>query len=69
MCFSIGRIIIIIFLFLIFRKENIGVVGIIRSSGIDFPALFIILRKKWSINLGWGITYIDEVNNVLYIGW
>ena len=49
------------------RKENISVVRIIRSSGIDFPALFIILRKKWFIKLDWGTTYADEVDGVLYI--
>jgi len=54
-------------LILMLRKENISVVRIIRSSGIDFPALFIILRKKWFIKLDWGTTYADEVDGVLYI--
>ncbi len=54
-------------LFLMLRKENIGAVGTIRPSGIDFPALFIVLRKKWFIKLDWGTIYIDEVNGVLYI--
>ncbi len=54
-------------LFLILRKENIGVVRTIRSLGINFPALLIILRKKWSIKLDWGTTYVDEVDGVLYI--
>ncbi len=33
-------------LFLMLRKENIGVTGIIKPSGINFPALFIVLRKN-----------------------
>ena len=49
------------------RKENINAVRTIRSLGINFPALLIILRKKWSIKLDWGTTYVDEVDGVLYI--
>ena len=56
-------------LFSILRKENIGAVGIIRFLDINFPALLIILRKKWFIKLDWGTIYIDEVNSVLCIGW
>ena len=54
-------------LFSILRKENIGAAGTTRSSGIDFPALLIILRKKWSTKLDWSTTYADEINDVLYI--
>ncbi len=53
-------------LFLMLRKENIGAVGIIRFLGIDFPALLIVLRKKWFSKLDWGII---EVDGVLCIGW
>jgi len=51
------------------RKENINIAGIIRSSDINFPALFIILRKNWSTKLDWGTTVADIINRVLYIGW
>jgi Transposase IS4 len=56
-------------LFSILRKENIGAAGTTRPSGIDFPALLIVLRQKWSTKLDWGTTYADEVNGVLCIGW
>ncbi len=56
-------------LFLILRKENISAAGIIRSSNINFPALFIVLRKKWSTELDWGTIYTDIVNDVLCTGW
>ena len=38
-------------LFSILRKENINIIRIIRPSDINFPALLIILRKKWSTKL------------------
>ncbi len=56
-------------LFSILRKKNIGAAGTTRPSGIDFPALLIILRKKWSTKLDWSTTYADEINDVLYINW
>jgi Transposase IS4 len=56
-------------LFLTLRKENIGAARTTRPSGIDFPALLIVLCKKWSTKLDWSITYADEVDNVLCIGW
>ncbi len=54
-------------LFLILRKENIGVAGIIRFSDIDFPALLIILRKNWLTKLDWGITVVEIIDNILYL--
>ncbi len=59
----------LILLFLMLRKENIGVTGTTRPSGIDFPALFIILRKNQLIKLDWGITVVEIINNVFYISW
>ncbi|SRR6266498_1809982 len=56
-------------LFLKLRAENIGAVGIIRSQGTKFPALFITLRQKWSTKLDWGIICAAIVNDILYIGW
>jgi|SRR6266536_912597 len=56
-------------LFSMLRKENIGVAGIIRSSGIDFPVLLIVLRKNWLIKLDWGTTVAEIIDNVFYIGW
>ena len=56
-------------LFSILWKENIGAAGTTRPSGIDFPALLIVLRQKWSIKLDWGTTFADEVDGVLCIGW
>ena len=38
-------------LFSILRKENIGAAGTTRSTGIDFPTLLTVLRKKWSTKL------------------
>jgi hypothetical protein len=38
-------------LFSILRKENIGAAGTTRPLGIDFPALLIVLRQKWSTKL------------------
>ncbi len=57
-----------ILLFSILRKKNIGAAGIIRSLDTDFPALLIVLRKKWSTKLDWGIIYVDIVNGVLCTG-
>jgi hypothetical protein len=56
-------------LFSMLRKENIDAAGTTRPSGIDFPALLIILRKNWSTKLDWGTTVADIVDNVLCIGW
>ena len=56
-------------LFLILRKENIGATGTIRSLGIDFPALLIVLRKNWLTKLDWGITIAEIIDNVFCIGW
>jgi hypothetical protein len=38
-------------LFSMLRKENIGAVGTARPSGIDFPALLIVLHKNWATKL------------------
>jgi hypothetical protein len=38
-------------LFSMLRKENISAVGTTRPSGVDFPALLIVLRKNWSTTL------------------
>ena len=38
-------------LFSMLRKENIGAIGTTRPSGIDFPALLIVLCKLWSTKL------------------
>ena len=54
-------------LFLMFRKENIGAAGIIKASGIDFPALLTVLLKNWFIKLNWGTIIADIVDNVFYI--
>jgi hypothetical protein len=51
------------------RKENIGAVGTTRPLGIDFPALFIVLRKKHSTKLEWGTTVADIADSVLCIRW
>jgi hypothetical protein len=51
------------------RKENIGAAGTTRPSGIDYPALLIVLRRKWSTKLDWGTTVADIVDGVLCIGW
>jgi hypothetical protein len=51
------------------RKKNIGAAGTTRPSGIDFPALLIALRRKWSTKLNWGTTVADIVDGVLCIGW
>src|SRR5947207_12472157 len=56
-------------LFSILRKENIGAAGTTRPTGIDFPALLTVLRKKWSTKLDWGTVVADIVDNVLCIGW
>jgi hypothetical protein len=56
-------------LFSMLRKQNIGAAGTTRPSGIDFPALLIVLRKNWSTKLDWGTTVADIVNGVLCIGW
>lgn len=56
-------------LFSMLRKQNIGAAGTTRPSGIDFPALLIVLRKKWSTKLDWGTTVADVVDGVLCIGW
>src|SRR5947209_5121719 len=50
-------------------KENIGAVGTTRPSGIDFPALLIVLCKNWSTKLDWGTTIADIVDCVLCLGW
>ena len=55
-------------LFSMLRKQNIGVAGTTRPSGIDFPALLIVLHKKWSTKLDWGTTAADVVDGVLCIG-
>jgi hypothetical protein len=55
-------------LFSMLRKENIGAAGTTRPSGIDFPALLIVLHKNWSTKLDWGTAVADIVNNVLCIG-
>src|SRR5205814_7553301 len=44
--------------------KNIGAVGITRPSGLDFPALLIVMCKIWSIKLDCG-TYAAVVNDVL----
>ncbi len=51
------------------RKENTAVTGVIRSSGIDFSVLLIVLRKNWLIKLDWGNTVAEIIDNVLCIGW
>ena len=56
-------------LFSMLWKENIGAAGTTRASGIDFPALLIVLRKSWPTKLEWGATVADVVNDVLCIGW
>ena len=56
-------------LFSMLRKENIGAVGTTRPSGLEFPALLIVLRKKWSTKLDWGATCAAVVNDVLCLGW
>jgi hypothetical protein len=56
-------------LFSMLRKENIGAAGTTRPSGIDFPALLIVLRQNWPTKLDWGTTVADIVNGVLCIGW
>jgi hypothetical protein len=56
-------------LFSMLRKENIGAARTTRPSGVDFLALLIVLRQKWSTKLDWGTTFADEVNGVLCIGW
>ena len=38
-------------LFLMLQKEKIGAARTTRPSGIDFPALLVVLRKKWSTKL------------------
>jgi hypothetical protein len=38
-------------LFLMLQKENIGAVGTTQPLGIDFLALLVVLRKKWSAKL------------------
>jgi hypothetical protein len=40
-------------LFSMLRAKNIGAVGTTRPSGIDFPALLIALRQKFSTKLDW----------------
>jgi hypothetical protein len=56
-------------LFSMLRKENIGATRTTWPSGIDFPTLLIVLRKKWSTKLDWGTTVADIVDGVLCIGW
>jgi hypothetical protein len=56
-------------LFSMLRKENIGATGTTWPLGIDFPALLIVLRKKWSTKLDWGTTVADIIDSVLCIGW
>ena len=51
------------------RAENIGAVGTTRPQGIEFPALLIALRQKWSTKLDWGTICAVIVNGVLCIGW
>ena len=55
-------------LFSMLQKENIGAARTTRPLGIDFPALLIVLRKKWSTKLDWGTTVADIVDGVLCIG-
>ena len=50
------------------RAENIGAVGTTRPQGIEFPALLIALRQKWSTKLDWGTICAVIVNDVLCIG-
>ena len=49
------------------RKENIGAAGTTRASGIDFPALPIVLRKNWPTSLDWGTTVAATVDDVLCV--
>jgi hypothetical protein len=56
-------------LFSMLRKQNISAAGTTRPLGIDFPALLIVLRKKWSPKLDWGTTAADVVDGVLCISW
>ena len=56
-------------LFLMLQKENIGAARTTRPLSINFPALLIVLRKKWSTKLDWGTTVADIVDDVLCIGW
>ncbi len=56
-------------LFLMLRKENIGVIEITKASGINSSALLIVLRKNWLIKLDWGNTVAEIIDNVLCIGW
>ena len=56
-------------LFSMLRKENIGAAGTTRPSGIDFPALLVVLHKKWSTKLEWGTTVADSIDGVLCISW
>jgi hypothetical protein len=50
------------------RAENIGAVGTTRPSGIDFPALLIALRQKFSTKLDWNTLVAFVVDTVLAIG-
>jgi Transposase IS4 len=58
-----------ILLFSMLRNEQIGAVGTTWPLGIDFPVLLIVLCKKWSTKLDWGISIADVIDNVLCIGW
>src|SRR5277367_5950594 len=51
------------------RAENIGAVGTTRPSGIDFPALLIALRQKFSTKLDWNTLVAFPVDSVLAVGW
>ena len=56
-------------LFSMLWKENISVARITLPLGIDYLALLIVVRWKWSTKLDWGTTVADIVNGVLCIGW
>jgi len=59
----------LILLFSMLQKEKIGAAGTTRPLSINFPALLIVLHKKWSTKLEWGTTIADSINSVLCVGW
>lgn len=51
------------------QAKNIGAVSTARPLGINFPALLIALRQKFSTKLEWGTLVAFVVDTVLAIGW